>query len=49
MSGDDDATVDAFFAELIAGFTALRADESAWAAEQAERALWDGVLGDNLD
>ncbi|MBA3947718.1 MAG: toxin-antitoxin system protein [Herpetosiphonaceae bacterium] len=31
------------------GFAAVHADPTAWAAEQAERAMWDGTLDDGLE
>lgn len=31
------------------GYAALRSDPEAWAAEQRERALWDGTLTDGTD
>ncbi len=31
------------------GYAALRADESAWAEERAEREGWDATLADHLD
>lgn len=34
--------------ETNAGFAELRADPEAWAEELAERAVWDGAIGDGL-
>lgn len=39
----------AFWDAVEAGYAALRADPDAWAAEEAERALWDATLLDGLD
>ncbi len=38
-----------FWAAVDAGYAALRADPGVWAAEQTERAEWDGTLADGLD
>jgi hypothetical protein len=38
-----------FWAAVDAGYAALRADPSGWAAEQSERGEWDGALADGLD
>jgi hypothetical protein len=38
-----------FWAEVDAGYAALRADRDAWAAEQAERDAWDDTLADGLN
>ena len=35
--------------ETHAGFAALRADPQAWAAELAEREIWEKTLADGLD
>ncbi len=37
-----------FFAELDAGYAALRADPSAWSEVLGERAEMEGALGDGL-
>ena len=37
-----------FFAQLREGYTALRADETAWNETQHEFAAWDATLGDGL-
>ena len=34
---------------MNAGFDALRTDAAAWAEEEGERALWDGVSTDTSD
>ncbi len=38
-----------FLEESNRAFEALRADRSAWMAEQAERDLWDITLADDLN
>ena len=38
-----------FFAQLNAGYAALRADPDAWAELESERKLWDATLMDGLD
>jgi hypothetical protein len=38
-----------FLEQMAAGYTALRDDSKAWAAEQAEREAWDTTLRDGLD
>jgi predicted transcriptional regulator len=37
-----------FWASFEAGYSALRSDSHASAAEREERALWEGTLGDGL-
>jgi hypothetical protein len=37
-----------FFAEMTAGYAALRSDPDAWADELKERAVWDRALADGL-
>jgi hypothetical protein len=37
-----------FLEEANAEFAVLRADEDAWAEEQAERRAWDATLADGL-
>ena len=39
---------DKFLERVNEAYTALRRDPKAWAAEQAERALWDWTLADGL-
>jgi hypothetical protein len=38
-----------FLEESNRAFEALRADRSAWMAEEAERGLWDITLADDLN
>jgi hypothetical protein len=38
-----------FWQQTNAAYAALRADEAAWQAEIAERALWENTLMDGLD
>ncbi|HEX6984705.1 MAG TPA: hypothetical protein VF170_04980 [Planctomycetaceae bacterium] len=38
-----------FLEDFAADFAALRSDEKAWEAEQAERAAWDAALADDLE
>jgi hypothetical protein len=38
-----------FLAGLADDFARLKEDPRAWAAEQAERALWDQALGDGAE
>ncbi len=38
-----------FWEAVNNGYAALRADSEAWAAEQAERRVWDSTLADGLD
>lgn len=38
----------AFWRDVTEAYASLRADPQEWAAEQAERALWDNTLGDGL-
>jgi predicted transcriptional regulator len=38
-----------FWEAVNRGYAELRADPEAWAAEEAERRLWDGTLMDGLD
>jgi predicted transcriptional regulator len=38
----------AFWRDVTEAYAALRADPQAWAEELAERAEWDGTLGDGL-
>ena len=38
-----------FWEQCDRGYRALRGDPDAWAAEQAERVLWDNTLSDGLE
>jgi hypothetical protein len=38
-----------FWAEVNAGYAAMRADPEAWAEELAERRAWEATLMDGLD
>jgi hypothetical protein len=38
-----------FLESLNAGYAELREDSDAWAAEEAERAIWDRAIADGLE
>ncbi len=38
-----------FFADLNAGYAALKGQPAAWADQEGERAAWETTLGDGLE